>query len=135
MPDKMAKPGSYPGYAIDENQNTLWNTMQKDSTRGFEQAVLSIDLGKVQPVTAVSYLPRQDKKIAGIADEYIIYTSDNGIDWTEAASGEFSNIKSNPIEQVVHLKQPVNTRYIRFRAVHVINGNGVTAAEIGVEVK
>lgn len=135
MPDKMAKADSYPAYAIDENQNTLWNTVQKDSTRGFEQAVVSIYIGNLQPVTAITYLPRQDKKIAGIADRYIIYTSDDGTDWTEAASGEFSNIKSNPVEQVIHLKQPVNARYIRFRATHVINGNGVTAAEIGVEVK
>ena len=135
LPDKMAKANSYPAYAIDENQNTLWNTVQKDSTRGFEQAVVSVDINVIQPVTTVTYLPRQDKKTAGIADRYIIYTSDDGIDWTETESGEFSNIRSNPVEQVIHLKQTVNTRYIRFRATHVIDGNGVTAAEIGVKIK
>lgn len=77
-------------------------------------------------------MPRQDKQAEGIVDSYVFYVSDDGKTWEKVASGEFSNIKSNPIEQPVALKQEVSARYFKFEATHVIAGNGITVAELSV---
>jgi len=119
--------------AIDENEKTVWSSLQKDSSAVavFPQDI-SIDMGKAQTFKAFSYLPRQDKKTDGIADQYIFYISADGVNWQKAAEGEFSNIKSNPLEQVVQLGRMVTSRYFRFSVQHVVAGNGVVVAEVGI---
>ncbi len=118
--------------AVDDNSNTIWNTLADNKSTVFTPAELTIDLGKSQIIKAFTYLPRQDKQIAGIVDQYAFYISSNGTEWEQVTTGEFSNIQANPLEQTVPLKRPVTAHYIRFKALHVINGNGATAAEIGV---
>jgi len=118
--------------ALDEQQNTLWSTIQKDSTAKFSPAVLSVDMGKVNSISAFSYLPRQDKKLDGMVDQYAFEVSDDGKQWKEVLRGEFSNIRANPINQVLKLSAPVKARYFRFQGLRSVKGNGVTAAEIGV---
>ena len=128
--------GSEPSNAIDENVNTVWSTLSKDSTQTVQYPQeINVDMGATQNVKAFTYLPRQDKITAGIADKYIFFTSNDGINWQQATTGEFSNIKSNPIEQLIPLEQPVNCRYFKFAVLHVVSGNGVAVAELGVKVK
>jgi alpha-L-fucosidase len=117
--------------AIDEDENTLFSTLNGSSNAVAWPQEIVIDMGKLQTITAFTYLPRQDKKTEGIADKYIYYTSKDGVEWNKVAEGEFANIGSNPVEQVVQLKQAVNTRYFKFSILHVINGNGITVAESG----
>jgi alpha-L-fucosidase len=122
--------------AIDDNPSTVWSTLQRDTTATalFPQDI-SIDMGKSQTIKAFTYLPRQDKKTDGIADRYIIYTSEDGGNWQEAARGEFANIRANPLEQRVPLSHPVTCRYFKFSITHVVSGNGVAVAEVGVSVQ
>jgi alpha-L-fucosidase len=117
---------------IDDDPNSLWSTLQSDTTKQFVPTELIIDMTKAQNLTGFTYLPRQDKKTGGLIDQYAFFTSSDGESWQQVAQGEFSNIKSNPVEQLVEFKQPVNARFIKFKALHVINGNGVTIAEIGL---
>jgi alpha-L-fucosidase len=121
--------------AIDDNEATIWSSIPRDSTAvaQFPQEII-IDMGSVQTVKAFTYLPRQDKKVAGIVDKYIFYTSEDGVAWKQVANGEFSNIQSNPVEQLIPLSNPVKTRYFKFSALHVVGGNGVAVAELGVKV-
>ena len=91
-------------------------------------------MGKIQSIKAFTYLPRQDKKTDGIVDRYIFYTSNDGQNWEQAAIGEFANIRSNPVMQVVQPAHVVNARYFKFSILHVVSGNGVTVAELGVKV-
>ena len=121
-----------PENAIDEDQNTFWSTLKKDTSQAFSPAQIDIDLGKTVSIKAFTYLPRQDKKLAGTVDQYSFYISKNGVDWEEAMSGEFSNIRANPINQTVQLLKPVSVRFIRFMGKRSVSGNGITAAEIGV---
>jgi len=131
-----SKNSSEPLNAIDENVNTVWSTLSKDSTLTIQYAQeINIDMGTTQTVKAFTYLPRQDKKTAGIADKYAFYTSNDGVTWQQAAAGEFSNIRSNPVEQLISLVQPVSCRYFKFAVLHVVSGNGVAVAELGVKVK
>lgn len=123
---------AHPQNATDEEPRSIWSTIKTDSTQAFSPGIISIDLGKMISISAFTYLPRQDRKLAGTADQYIFYTSKNGTDWKEVASGEFSNIRANPIKQTVSLKQPIEAQYIRFEGKRSVQGNGITAAEIGI---
>lgn len=129
IPD--ATNGLKPENAIDES-NSIWSSMSADSSSNFQPAQLSVDLCSAQSISAFTYLPRQDKSTAGLVDRYAFFTSADGKQWQQVAAGEFSNMKANPVEQTVTLKQPVKAQYIQFKALHVIAGNGATAAEIGV---
>ncbi len=126
--------GDHTGAAIDENESTFWSTLKKDSTQKFSADSISIDLNKLLTVSSFSYLPRQDKLLDGIVDQYAFYVSVDGLQWQEVAAGEFSNIRANPINQVVKLKTPSKTRYIRFVGRRSVKGNGITAAEIGISI-
>jgi alpha-L-fucosidase len=124
--------GIHPNYAIDENENTIWSSLSPDTTKVFQPASLSIDLHKDIVIKSFNYLPRQDKKMEGIVDLYTFAISDDGVNFREVASGEFSNIRANPIPQVVALESAVHARYIRFTGRRSIKGNGITVAEIGI---
>jgi alpha-L-fucosidase len=94
-----------------------------------------IDMGQDYPFTAFTYVPRQDQKTDGIVDKYAFYVSADGHEWKQVASGEFSNIKANPVEQTVPLKQATVARYFKFSVLHVVSGSSVSVAELGAETK
>lgn len=123
-----------PELAIDEWTGTMWSTLDAAPPASFPQEI-AIDMGKEQSIGALTYLPRQDGKTEGMADRYTFYTSTDGTSWQKVAEGEFANIRSNPLEQVVRLEHPVTARYFSFSALHVTGGNGVTVAELGVRKK
>ncbi|MDP4261726.1 MAG: alpha-L-fucosidase [Bacteroidota bacterium] len=116
-----------PENAIDEEESTFYSTLNDQGLAG-----ISIDIGRTESIKAFTYLPRQDKKTDGIADKYIFSVSNDGQHWEQVAAGEFSNIKANPVEQVIQLDHAIRAQYFRFSAVHVISGNGFTVAELGV---
>ncbi|HWZ02646.1 MAG TPA: discoidin domain-containing protein, partial [Mucilaginibacter sp.] len=114
--------------AIDDDPYTTWITSGADMPQE-----ISVSLGEEKLIKAFTYLPRQDKKIDGIVDRYIFSVSNDGVTWQQVAEGEFSNIKSNPIEQIVTLKQAVKASYFKFTVKHVVrSGNGVSVAEVGI---
>ncbi|MES2649103.1 MAG: alpha-L-fucosidase [Bacteroidota bacterium] len=131
----QARENNKPENAIDDNPNTFWSTLKDTSVTATFPQEISIDMGKPQTIKAFLYLPRQDKKTAGIADSYIIYTSDNGITWQQVTSGEFANIRANPIMQEIPLTGDVTARYFKLSVPHVLTGNGMTVAELGVRIK
>jgi alpha-L-fucosidase len=115
---------------IDEDANSFFNIASPNLPLDF-----IVDMGQEYPITAFTYLPRQDQKTDGIADKYAFYVSADGREWKQVASGEFSNIQSNPIQQTVPLKQVSLTRYFKFSVFHVVSGTSVSLAELGVEAK
>ena len=110
--------------AIDENSNTFWESPSPD---------IAVDMGTSKTIKAFTYLPRQDKKTDGIVDSYSFSVSNDNINWQTVTEGEFSNIKSNPVEQTVPFDHEVTARYFKLTAKHLIDGNGITAAEVGVK--
>lgn len=121
-----------PENAIDDNPNTLWSTLKADSAAAFTPGEITIDLGKKGMVLSITYLPRQDRKLDGIVDQYTIFTSDDNKNWREVKSGEFANIRANPIKQYIFIGNSVPGRYLRFVGKRTVAGNGITAAEIGI---
>lgn len=116
--------------AIDADAGTSWSTVGAEDD--FKAASIDIDLGFPVEFTAFSYLPRQDKEVDGVVDQYAFYVSEDGKTYREVAAGEFSNIRANPIEQVVSLKEKVQARYIRFTGKRSLSGNGISVAELGI---
>ena len=113
--------------AIDDDPETSWT-----ANAGVPQSLV-VDMGKPYQVTSFSYLPRQDGKTEGMTDKYQFEVSADGKTWKKAAEGEFSNLRANPIEQNVNLKnvdEPV--RYFRFTGTNALDGGGASAAEINV---
>lgn len=121
--------GSQSKLAIDANPQSFWSANMADENM---PASISIDLGFPVEFAAFSYLPRQDKQVDGVVDQYIFSISEDGKSFQDIASGEFSNIRANPIEQVIRLKEKVQARYIRFTAKRSLNGKGISIAEIGL---
>ncbi|MDN5285574.1 MAG: hypothetical protein JWR38_1848 [Mucilaginibacter sp.] len=117
---------------IDENSNSVYSTLNGEKDSIAFPHYISIDLGKTQKIKTFGYLSRQDKQPEGVVDRYNFYISVDGKVWIKEASGEFSNIKANPIEQTVTLEHSVYARYFKFEALHVIAGNGITVAELSV---
>ena len=124
---------SKPADMIDENENSFFSSLNDTEKYSSWPQEIVIDMGKANSIKAFTYLPRQDKKTAGIADKYAYFVSDDGMQWKQVAAGEFSNITANPVEQLVQLEQPVIARYFKFSVQHVVNGNGITIAELGAK--
>jgi alpha-L-fucosidase len=114
--------------AIDASASTLWETSDSSSPH-----VITVDMGRDLEIGGFSYLPRQDKNLAGVIQEYSVETSADGTTWTTNINKQqFDNIKNNPIQQEVHFPA-VTARYFRFTAYKDVNGtNLASAAEISV---
>jgi alpha-L-fucosidase len=94
-----AAPGSGQAQnAIDGNAGTLWHTHAPDGEKAPPQEIV-IDLGEEVVVKSFLYLPRSDGTTRGIVDQYAFYVSADNRSWGEpVATGEFANIKANPIQ-------------------------------------
>lgn len=124
--------GNSPQAAIDGDPQTFWHT--HDSRRG-ESGLpqsLTLDLGREKTLKGFTALPRQDGTRHGMVDRYRAETSLDGKTWQKAAEGEFSNIGANPIEQTVLFSQPTKARYLRLTALHAVERNHASFAEIGI---
>jgi alpha-L-fucosidase len=103
------------------------------SVTSFNQDELAvIDLGDSYKLNGFTYTPDQSRYATGIIQEYRFSISKNGEKWKEVAKGEFSNIKNNPIEQVIRFR-PVKGRFIRLESLSTVDdAKGMKVAEIGV---
>lgn len=128
--------GFGPENAIDGDPSTMWHTPWQQSTPGYPHELI-IDLGTKRSLKGMTYTPRQGENISGTSYKYKIYVSADGQKWKQAAKGEFSNIKNNPIKQEVMFDSARQARYVKFRALcPAIEGeHWVSAAEIGVITK
>lgn len=111
--------------AIDGSSATLATLQPKENN------ALTVDMGAEMSLTGFTYLPRHDGSSNGLIDRYVFQVSVDGVKWQKVASGEFSNIKNNPIEQVIHFKSSVKARYIQLVAIRTIQGQA-TVAELGI---
>ncbi len=113
---------------LDGDPSTAWH-QSKDKKMPVD---LVIDLGKEETLSGFRYLPDQNIWNPGIISHYEFYISNNNEEWKLTNSGEFSNIKNNPLWQSKSFS-PVNARYIKFRALRNIDGNDeIGYAEVDV---
>jgi alpha-L-fucosidase len=90
---------------------------------------LVIDLGKETDLTGFKYLPGQGRT-TGIITSYDFAVSPDNQQGNVVDTGEFANIKNNPLWQVKPFK-PAKARYVRLRAIrNTQDDNAVGYAEL-----
>jgi len=134
--DIITLPWTVLGFEDDNSLKFIFDTFEQSVWRNTESLNQSrevrIDLGSVHILKGFTYLPPQSGSLDGTIAEYSFAVSENGKDWTEVVTGEFSNIKNNPIQQTVNFNK-APARYIRFTSLREINDKPVMAiAEFGV---
>jgi hypothetical protein len=97
---------------------------------GFPQD-FAVDMGVEKTVKGFTDLPRQDKTVHGMVDQYAFAVSVDGKTWTQVAEGEFGNLRANPVVQTVPC-EPVKARHFKFVARHALEKNHAVVAGIGV---
>lgn len=116
-------------YAImDGLESTSWHQPQNTTA----PVDLLIDLGQTEKLTGFRYLPDQNWWASDIITNYAFYISNDNHQWQLVASGEFANIKNNPLWQT-NMFKPINARYIKLSAINNIqNNNAAGYAEIDI---
>ncbi|MEX0289181.1 MAG: discoidin domain-containing protein, partial [Flavobacteriaceae bacterium] len=113
---------------IDEDPDTFWASDQDAD----QLAEVTVDLGKEYNLKGFTYWPIQERWSFGIITDYEFYVSKDGRSWQAVASGEFSNVINNPVEQKIQFR-PVAGRFIKLKAVKVKGDDLRTSfGEIGV---
>ena len=100
--------GDYAKNAIDGNINTLWHTVYDGSDK---EKSITIKLDEPVYLSVLEYVPRQVGTNGRIKDA-ILYVSDDGEEWTEAAS--ISGWLNNAQSKKIILQDSVKTQYIKF---------------------
>jgi alpha-L-fucosidase len=117
-------------FAIDDDLKTVWHTWDNEKQMKAPPQEIVVDMGKSYNIKAFTYLPRQSGSW-GIVKDYEWQVSNDGSNWQAVAVGEFSNIKANPVEQIIGLSKPVSCRYFKFIGKSAVEDNYVSAAEVG----
>ena len=111
---------------IDADENSVWTKQGK-----LPQEVI-VDLSKTYNLKGFTYLPQQSRWPQGVIADYEFMLSENGKQWKKVSEGEFSNIKNNPIEQLIEFKT-TKARYFKFVGKRSADDTEVFGiAEIGV---
>lgn len=105
------------GNATDGNTQTFWHSQWNGTT--LPQA-FTVDLGNLESINAISYLPRQDGERNGSIRRYSVQISIDGTIWTDIVSGEFS---FSPVEKTVTFAT-VEAKYVRLVALSDYSTSG-----------
>jgi alpha-L-fucosidase len=91
-------------------------------------------MGSEMEIHGFSYTPLIGEDLRGTIFKYRFYTSVDGNEWTLCnTSGEFSNIKNNPIPQFIYFNQTYIARYFKLEPVSEINNEMSTSiGEVGI---
>ena len=89
-----------------------------------------MDWDTQQTVTGFRYLPPQDGS-PGTITHYTLWGSTDWRDWTQLASGEFSNIVNNPIWQTLTFP-PTKVRMLKFDADRLADGDRMGYEDVEV---
>ena len=115
-------------FVLDGDVNTAWH-----QDRSLELPVdLIIDLGEMQELNGFRYHPDMGLWGPGIITHFEFFVSTDNKNCKKVSSGEFSNIKNNPLWQVKEFNSE-KARFIKFRALANTEGNNnIGYAEIEV---
>jgi galactose oxidase len=111
--------GNEPGDALDGNTGTFWHS-QWDPLVALPH-MFTVDMGLVNQVNGITYLPRQDAQSNGNIGQYQIWVSMDGTSFNQVASGTW--VDSNSLK-TVDFANPSTARFIRLVAVSEAGNRG-----------
>ncbi|HET7369848.1 MAG TPA: discoidin domain-containing protein [Gammaproteobacteria bacterium] len=119
--------------AIDGDRSTHWHSEYRPIRYRVSEDPqwITISLGQTYNVSTLRYLPRQDSGPGshnGIITRYEIYTSMDGTNFTQVASGRWTDDKTEKSASFAATK----AAYIRLVATAAVNDNA-SAAEINID--
>jgi hypothetical protein len=107
--------------AIDGDTDTLWHTNWDPMPTPALPQSITLDLAGSDPqdVAQLKYLPRQDANYNGVITGYTIYTSTNGVDFNQVASGSWAldfteKTAAWPSTSATHIKLKVTAAHADF---------------------
>lgn len=120
--------GSDDDFVVEDNTNDFPSI---DFTLTSENDRFVLDLGRECTVNVLHYLPTDDGK--GTITNYELYAGASADNAKLITSGEFSNIKNNPIAQAIRFA-PTKAQVLVLKATRLVNeGDAVQAIRLGVE--
>lgn len=119
--------------AIDGDPQTFWHTSWASGYPTHPHR-LSIDLGRELQIEGLTYLPRQDKRVAdGMIESGTVETSLNGWSWTAAGQFNFGNLLNDPQKRVFMFDRTMKAKYVRISSHRGVQGKPFAgAAEIEI---
>ena len=91
-------------------------------------------MGSEYAISGFCYAPTIEEDLSGTIYRYNFYVSTDGKVWELCnTSGEFSNIKHNPIPYYVRFGREYRARYFKLESLEEIEGRNITSiGEIGI---
>ncbi|MCA9047269.1 MAG: sulfatase-like hydrolase/transferase [Planctomycetaceae bacterium] len=119
-------------YAIDGDPDTLWHTQFSPQLQKHPHELV-IDLGKVQRVSGLRYVARQDNGWNGTFGKTEVRLAATAEGLREAHVAASATITKAKDVQSIDLDSPTEARYVQVRVLsEVNNGPWASAADIGV---
>lgn len=109
-------------YALDGDTSTIWHT---NWTPSAHPHYATFEFNNPTQIDGYGYMNRQSGGANGRIKDYEIQVSDNGMDWTTVASGQWQ--ESSPDLQVVNFDE-VTTKFVRLASLSAWNGQGFSSA-------
>ncbi|GAB3014354.1 hypothetical protein GCM10027051_17190 [Niabella terrae] len=116
----------YPGdLAFDANPRTFWAS---DSSKGAPS--ITLDLGQGYDLKGFAYTP-QSYNAEGMMEKGTIFTSTDGIQWTQVTDFAFGNLINDPSKRTYTFPQSRSARYVRIEASGIAgDGKDLRIAEL-----
>lgn len=124
--------GAYRALPVTEaSEDVTLSDISKEKWKATSNNPLVVNLGETVSVKGFTYKPVNNRESVF---NYAFSVSNDGDSWTELKKGEFSNIKNNPIPQIIRFDNAVNAGYIRFETITGADGGkpSVTIDQIGI---
>ena len=135
LDNASATAGSYqsgqgPEKALDGDTSTLWHSKWSAGHNRADHWFV-IDYGKEYMVDGLRYMPRQEGGTNGIITEYRIEVSTDGVEYTEAATGEWAGDNSWKTVDF----EPVKARYVKLVVLDALSAESANDYASAVEIR
>ena len=118
---------------VHEEELAKCRDKQEQTTCFIQGKEFVLDLGEEKEIQTFYYLPDQGEYNKGLIASYELSVAGSDSNFKTITTGEFSNIRNNPILQKIYFT-PVNARYVKVKAIRTIDGeDSIGLAEVGVQ--
>ena len=121
--------GNSPAFAIDGDPNTYWRAGEQKAPR--MPLALTVTFAQPAAMTGLVLMPRQNHRDhEGDVRDYLVETSDDGVQWTECKRGALASTYD---QQRIDFGREVRARQLRFTALSGFGEDNTAAlAELAV---